>query len=157
MYFEYLRKIPWKPTFVWVESSIEAAIRINTPHEDYPKYVEATNTALRDFKTSKAMSNRYLKLIHRHIFADKPFAGKWRGIDVRVGIHFPPRALAVPGLMNNLEQLYSITSVNDLLEWYKDFETIHPFQDGNGRVGGVVVAAYAQKLHPEKGWLAPNQ
>ena len=48
-------------------------------------------------------------------------------------------------------------TVEDLQDWYWDMETIHPFLDGNGRVGGVIVAGFAHARHPEKGWLAPNQ
>ena len=44
-----------------------------------------------------------------------------------------------------------------LLDWYSDFETIHPFQDGNGRVGGVVVAVYSNLWSTEGKYLAPCQ
>jgi len=76
---------------------------------------------------------------------------------VIVGLHRPPRAERVEKLMEELMSLYTISDLDTLVEWYKDFETIHPFQDGNGRVGGVMVAAYSHSLHPDQGWLTVEQ
>ena len=59
--------------------------------------------------------------------------------------------------MDKLATRSRITGLGTLKDWYHDFETIHPFQDGNGRVGGVTVAVLARKFRPEKGWLAPGQ
>ncbi len=155
-----LRTTPWNPTFEWVTTSIECAHKINSYHEDYPKYVRATNAILQSTRIGGFPSkilNENLKVIHKLIFTDKSFAGKWREVNVRVGMHHPPQFLDVVKLMGELESLYNILNIEDLINWYTDFETIHPFQDGNGRVGGVIVAAYSHNLHPEKGWLAPNQ
>ena len=33
---------------------------------------------------------------------------------------------------------------DNLRKWYFDFNTIHPLKDGNGRTGGIVVAAASQ-------------
>lgn len=154
MHLQYLRSIPWNPTFNWVETQFECADRINSHHEDYPQYVKATEVAL---NLSPDTTSGHLLSIHKLIFADKTFAGKFREVEVRVGTHNPPRAFDVSDMMLKLETLYRILTIEDVIEWYKDFETIHPFQDGNGRVGGVVVASYAKRIHPSKGWLAPNQ
>ena len=157
MHFKYLREERWNPTFDWVKTSLECADKINSYHEDYPKYVEATDIVLRETVGGNKIDNWKLRKIHKSIFADKSFAGKWRDVDVRVGIHHPPQFFDVAELTDELYAVYNIFSIEDLIEWYKDFETIHPFQDGNGRVGGVIVASYAHNLHPERGWLAPNQ
>ena len=59
-------------------------------------------------------------------------------------------------LMQELEQeTYEITNIESLLIWYYRFEQIHPFQDGNGRVGGIVVAAISQALN--RNMLKNNQ
>lgn len=58
------------------------------------------------------------------------------------GGHRPPQHEAVPELMNRLLTEYRPQPINraTVTQWYRDFETIHPFVDGNGRVGGCVVA-----------------
>lgn len=167
--FAHLRVTPWAPTFTWVAMAWEAADQINSFHEDYPKYVVATQIALSDLVAKlgltgpstmwplgyKIPSSRLLE-IHRRIFG-KSLAGGWRELRVTVGLHRPPPPEQVPGLMAELEEAHRIMTVEDLEAWYYDFETIHPFQDGNGRVGGIIVAAYAAHFHPDKGWLAANQ
>lgn len=158
--FSHLRTTPWEPSFIWVESAKDAANRINIWHEDWPEHVGATYTAItRRFDPGpRGPSNETLLYIHRGIFASEPWAGFWRIVDVRVGPHTPPPPRDIPGLMEELEAAYpAITDIETLEAWYDDFETIHPFQDGNGRVGGGIVAAYSHAIHPDKGWLAPNQ
>lgn len=158
-HFDYLRVIPWYPSFKWVKTVEEAAHQINIHHEDYPRYIELTVSALRTASSTAGsiISNTRIQALHQAIFVDKPFKGTYRDVDVRVGPHHPPRYLAVADLMNELGKLYIITNIDDLIEWYKDFETIHPFQDGNGRVGGVIVAGHAHRLRPDRGWFAPEQ
>jgi len=157
MHFQHLRESIWNPSFEWVATSLVCADKINSYHEDYPKYVEATDRVLQSIVYSIVIPNRLLLNIHNSIFSDKHFKGRWRDVDVIVGMHRAPQKLAVANLMEELASLYNIGDVENLIEWYKDFETIHPFQDGNGRVGGVIVASYAHELYPNKGWLAPNQ
>lgn len=158
MFFNNLRRTEWNPTFEWVKTAQEAADKINCYHEDYPKYVDITDWVLGLLPSADNKIYRTsLVLIHELIFADKSFAGEFRTCNVIVGIHRPPEKEDVEYLMAKLEESYTVKDIDDLIEWYKDFETIHPFQDGNGRVGGVIVASYSHKLYPQKGWLAPNQ
>ena len=52
------------------------------------------------------------------------------------------------------ERQKQISSNIELIEWYKWFETIHPFEDLNGRVGGIIVAVLS---HSNGQFLAPKK
>ena len=164
-HFGHLRKPPWIPTFAWYSTVPEVADRINSFHEDYPQRVDLTGRCLENLTVKSAgngfypVSNGRLRLIHQMVFGDTNFAGVFRTVRVRVGDHVPPSPDEVPELMEKLESryLWSIESLDHLIDWYNDFQTIHPFQDGNGRVGGIIVAAYSHTMWPEMGWLGPNQ
>lgn len=54
----------------------------------------------------------------------------------------------VPVRMNALLSAYTsadVTTVDDIIAFHHDFESIHPFQDGNGRVGRLI--ALKECLH----------
>lgn len=168
--FGHLRTAPWAPTFDWYPTIEEVADRINVWHEDYPQRVPATIKVLKRLRSemisvdfgSRLLRNSRLLGVHKTIFGNTSFGGQWRRVYVRVGNHVAPNWRLVPGYMRRLQANYwfrhtRVPTVERPQDWYRDFETIHPFQDGNGRVGGVVVAAYSHYLHPDKGYLAPNQ
>lgn len=164
MYFQYLRKTEWHPEFKWVETAEEAADYINRPHEDYPQRVPKTLVALEVASSMlgceglNLTTNEVLTTLHKEIFFDKSFAGRFRDVNVTVGSHRPPQYRDVAALMNQLQEHYKeIPDLATILEWSWDFLTIHPFQDGNGRVSGVVVGAFSHLFEPGSGWLAPLQ
>lgn len=60
----------------------------------------------------------------------------FREYGVTVGDHIPPPAREVPRLVAQLVDLGWPELTPD--QWYLEFERIHPFADGNGRVGKIL-------------------
>jgi hypothetical protein len=60
----------------------------------------------------------------------------WRRCGVRVGSRICPPFYEVPVL---LERLLSVRDGMTPIEFYKEFEMIHPFVDGNGRTGKILL------------------
>ena len=150
----------WIPRFSRASSIRDCTDRINRPHEDYPKRTEATELAIGDVMAEHPnnITTDLVQRIHAQVFADTTHAGQLRQVMVRIGAFIPPRPDLLPRLMQNLETAYAATSLDTgmLASWYTDFETIHPFQDGNGRVGGIIVAALNRR-NDLSYWMAPGQ
>ena len=70
--------------------------------------------------------------------------GKYRNVQVFIGRSIPPSAREVPKKMTNLLRWYSVNKkrLHPLVlssYFHTEFEKIHPFVDGNGRVGRLIL------------------
>lgn len=92
--------------------------------------------------------------LHEEVFRGiKPDAGQWRRVNVRTGgmKHVPPRMENIVPLMSTWEEEYTRrdTRGEDALSlggWmHFEFESIHPFSDGNGRVGRLLLNLHLLK------------
>ena len=96
---------------------------------------------------AESMSLELLRLLHKMLLAniDDAIAGRFRsaGEYVRVGTHIAPAPEKIESLLTDLLVRYasdlSAHPVERLARAHLDFEHIHPFVDGNGRIGRVVL------------------
>src|SRR6058998_2005586 len=86
--------------------------------------------------------------LHDTVFRGiKPDAGQWRRVNVRIaGVrHVPPRMEKVVALMSDWEESYAKEDMAGAgvfplgARMHFEFESIHPFSDGNGRVGRLLL------------------
>jgi Fic family protein len=76
---------------------------------------------------------------------DDGIAGRFRkeGEYVRVGTHIAPAPEQVEVILKNIIQEYlednQKDSLDKIVKFHLDFETLHPFNDGNGRIGRVLI------------------
>lgn len=97
------------------------------------------------------MTHYSLMLMHRMITHSQPDLspsekGNYRRIQVYVGKHVPPAAHMVPSLM--MDYLSTFEAM-DPIEAHVRFETIHPFVDGNGRTGRMLLWWHQLKVGQE--------
>lgn len=110
----------------------------------------AMNTAL---EFADNLDESSLLKMHAALLADvqPESVGGWRDSQVRIGGHsvhdatfVPPHPERVPAAMEDLIQFIQRTDIPALIHAalaHAQFETIHPFPDGNGRVGRALIHA----------------
>ena len=78
-------------------------------------------------------------------------SGTYRNVNVSVGEHIAPQAYMVPELMSQLFEWLKTSDEHMLLKsciFHYEFEFIHPFSDGNGRIGRLWQSVILYSLNP---------
>ena len=109
--------------------------RVSLHHRELARFLE------------QPLCERSLLDLHRGMMEGQPHAqpGMYRSVQVIVGRHRPPAPALVPSLMRELMDFLQEGGNNRegriaRAVWaHVEFETVHPFADGNGRTGRAII------------------
>lgn len=108
---------------------------------DDGSYLKANN-AYHSLDKCTKLSSFYIKQVH-DILMDgklkKPELGNWRKCAIYIGGREGRPWYAIPELIDDwCERVTLLKTAKDIQQSHVEFETIHPFVDGNGRVGRIL-------------------
>lgn len=143
-----------------IEDAFKDAVDIKPEERDdwgeVQNYIHAVNDAIKELE-SLPLSSRLLRQTHEKLLAgvrgetkmpgEFRISQNWIGVSLKNAIFVPPHHEHVPELMSDLERfLHEDTIfVHPLIRIavaHYQFETIHPFLDGNGRLGRLMISIF---------------
>jgi Fic family protein len=102
---------------------------------------------IRDKSQEKEIDKELILLLHQMLIGgiNDEFAGRFRktGEYVLVGTHVAPAPEKVVSIIDDILNYYTNNLdkyfLDKIAKFHLDFETVHPFCDGNGRIGRVLL------------------
>ncbi len=124
-------------------------------------YSRAMNYAVEQLSKGRQLTASLTKTLHKILLTDTRHSGMLGGFrdktvyiaerrsdPIEKALYIPPTHLEVPGYIDNIFQYLGSHNDNDLIKagiMHYQFEAVHPFEDGNGRIGRLLIPLFLFK------------
>ena len=118
-------------------------------------YRDAMQIGIDELKIGRPLTLAFVKALHSQLLkgarGEHKTPGQWRMVQVHIGapssklesaVYIPPEPYHVIPLLENWEKFIQRDDLNPLIQaavMHAQFEMIHPFLDGNGRIGRLLI------------------
>ena len=138
--------LTYAETYAIIYNDNSFKIQGKEPREIYKaiNHKKALEVVLESLKANKDFDERFIKKLNETINQDIKDTEGYRKVQVFINgtEYIPPEAERVPNLMNYYVYNYNHDEQDvfmKIAEYHIEFERIHPFEDGNGRTGRLLL------------------